>query len=109
MSGLQESIESKVRTELEPSHLEVINESSMHNVPAGSQSHFRLRVVTEAFQGVSRVKRHRQIHDLLGEELRGGLHALALELMTPAEWQLKGGIGAQSPDCMGGQKRPSSP
>ena len=98
---IEEKIESKLRESLAPRFLEVINESSMHNVPPGSESHFRLRIVTDAFAGVSRVQRHRKVHGLVQEELNSGLHALTLELMTPEEWQAKGGIGAESPACMG--------
>lgn len=51
--SLQALIERKLREELEPSHLEVINESGMHNAPAGAESHFKVIVVSEKFEGVS--------------------------------------------------------
>lgn len=49
--SLQALIEEKLRAELEPSHLEVINESGMHNAPAGAESHFKVIVVSDKFEG----------------------------------------------------------
>ena len=100
--SVQETIQSKLEAALRPSHLEVINESSMHNVPPGSESHFRLRIVSNSFEGQRLLARHRHVNELLAEEIAGPLHALALETMTAAEWRAKGGVGAESPECLGG-------
>ena len=99
---LQQSIEAKISAALTPHHLEVINESSMHNVPEGSESHFRLRVVSDLFEGKRLVERHRTINQLLQTELSESIHALAMETLTPDEWQARGGVTAESPECLGG-------
>ncbi len=102
MMSLQETIQTKLVAALRPSHLEVINESSMHNVPPGSESHFRLRIVSDSFEGQPLVARHRRVNELLAVEIAGPVHALALETMTAAEWGARGGVGAESPECLGG-------
>ena len=53
LMSLQALIEEKLRAEIEPCHLEVINESHMHNAPAGAESHFKVIVVSEKFEGMS--------------------------------------------------------
>ena len=83
--SVQAAIEGKLKAALEPSHLEVIDESHMHNVPPGSQSHFRVRVVSRAFAGQRLVARHRTINRALAEEMAGPVHALALEALTDDE------------------------
>jgi BolA protein len=102
--SVAETIEHKVREGLEPAHLDVINESHMHNVPANSETHFKLVVVADAFAGQMPVRRHKQIYALLDEELAGPVHALALHTYTPDEWQARGGQVEASPDCRGGAK-----
>ena len=56
---IQEVIETKLHNEFEPTHLNVVNESYMHNVPAGSESHFKVVVVSDAFEGLRLIARHR--------------------------------------------------
>lgn len=104
---MQETIEAKISNGLRPLHLEVINESSMHNVPAGSESHFKLVVVSEAFAGKPLLTRHRLIHALLNAELQHGLHALSLHTMTPEEWFERAGQVSASPLCKGGSENKS--
>lgn len=99
----EDDITQKLQDALNPGHLEVINESHMHNVPPGSESHFKVVVVSDAFEGKMLVARHRMINKALAEELAGSIHALALHTMTPAEWSEKG-AAPQSPPCMGGGK-----
>lgn len=102
--SLRTSIESKLQAEFEPLHLAVENESHMHNVPQGSESHFKVTLVTERFAEQSLVQRHRAVNRVLAEELSGPIHALALHTMTPEEWFAKGGQSPDSPECMGGSK-----
>jgi BolA protein len=97
-------IQERLTSELEPVHLAVLDESSRHSVPAGSESHFNLTVVSAQFDEMMRVQRHRRIHEILKAELDGGLHALTLTLLTPAEFEAKGGANIESPSCMGGSK-----
>jgi len=102
--SMQETIYAKLQQELAPLHLEVINESHMHNVPAGSESHFKVVVVSERFEGEKLLARHRRVNRTLSAELQGGVHALALHTLTPEEWFEKGGEVPASPECMGGSK-----
>ncbi len=55
---VQQSIQTKIAAALGPSHLEVVNESHMHSVPPGSESHFRVVVVSDRFEGLPLVRRH---------------------------------------------------
>lgn len=100
----QQTIEQKLTAALAPLHLEVDNESHMHNVPEGSESHFRVVIVSEQFSGKPLLQRHRAVNAALSEELDGGIHALALHTMTPEEWFAKGGQAPESPPCLGGGK-----
>ncbi len=98
-------IEQKLSAAFAPSHLEVVDESHMHRVPEGAQSHFKVTLVSEGFAGVPLVRRHRQVNEVLAEELAGGIHALALHTLTPQEWFAKGGKAPDSPPCLGGGKQ----
>jgi len=89
---------------LSPVQLAVIDESHQHSVGAGAESHFNVTVVSMDFDGESRVARHRRVHGLLGAELSNGLHALTLTLLTPSEFDARGGQSLASPKCMGGSK-----
>ena len=101
---VQQEIERKLRAALEPEHLEVLNESGQHNVPPGSESHFKLVVVSDTFLGQSRLARHRTINGILAGELAGGVHALSLHTFSGAEWAGSGGDAPDSPPCLGGSK-----
>ncbi len=101
---VQQQIEGKLAAAFAPSHLEVENESHRHSVPAGSESHFRVVIVSERFDGQRRLARHQSVNRLLADELRNQIHALAIETHTAGEWAAKGGIAAQSPECLGGSK-----
>ena len=96
-------IERKVRDGLAVTHLALENESHLHGGPA-MESHYKLVVVSDAFEGLSLVKRHRCIYALLNEELAGSVHALALHTHTPQEWAQRGGEALASPDCRGGSR-----
>lgn len=97
------TIETKITTALVPEHLDVVNESSMHNVPPGSESHFRVRIVSTVFEGQRLVQRHRTVNKLLADEIQGPVHALAIEALTPEEWEGNGRREAESPECLGGE------
>ncbi|KPV39583.1 hypothetical protein AN478_10615 [Thiohalorhabdus denitrificans] len=99
---IQSAIEDKLRTAFDPEHLEVINESYMHNVPPGSESHFKVYIVSEAFDGEKKVARQRAVNKALAEELAGGVHALSMHTMTPEEWRAQNPEELASPNCKGG-------
>lgn len=98
-------ITSKLQAELAIDHLDVSNESHMHNVPEGSESHFRVVVVSDQFTDQPLLKRHRAVNAILKEELAGSIHALALHTYTSDEWRERGESATQSPDCHGGSGR----
>ena len=97
-----QAIERKVRDALPVDHLRIENESHKHNVPPDSETHFKLVVVSESFQGQRPARRHQAVYGVLGEELNGPVHALALHLYTPKEWQARGSERPNSPSCRGG-------
>lgn len=99
-----ESVIQQKLGQFEPQFLEVVNESHMHNVPAGSESHFKVTVVSSTFEGERLLNRHRMVNDCLREELEGSLHALALHTLTPDEWFEKSGLVTDSPQCLGGSR-----
>jgi len=100
----RERIQEQLQSVLSLTHLEVTDESHMHNVPAGAESHFKVVVVSESFAEHSLVARHRLVNKALQGEFESGLHALALHTWTPQEWFEKGGIAPDSPQCMSGSK-----
>ncbi len=103
-ASLARTIEDKLRAALVPEVLEVENESANHNVPKGSETHFRVVVVSQAFHGKLPVARHQLIYKALAEEMQPGrVHALAITSRTPAEWAASP-EGNASPPCLGGSK-----
>ena len=87
--NLESQMRQKLMISLQPTRLDVVNESHLHaghrSSPGTGESHFRLLIVSEAFSGKSRVERHRMVNDLLSDELRSGLHALAIKACAPGE------------------------
>jgi len=102
---IQRTIERKLREAMHPEHLEVINESGQHSVPKGSETHFKVVLVSRDFCGKRAVARHRVVYQLLADELAAGVHALALHTYTPEEWAAAAGAAPDSPRCLGGSKR----
>ncbi len=80
---MKDTITQKLRDALSPTQLEVLDESHQHAGHAGwresGETHFRIRIASAAFAGESRVAMHRAINALLAEELKGSVHALAIE------------------------------
>jgi len=87
---------------LAASFVDVINESHMHGVPPESETHLKVVVVSPQFEGVSLLKRHQKVQELLKEELDTGLHALSIVAKTQAEWEKMQGQVEASPKCRGG-------
>jgi stress-induced morphogen len=100
---VHETIEKKLGEALHPVHLEVVNESGMHSVPPGSETHFKVLVVSPAFEGLGLVDRHRRVNEALRDELRRSVHALSIRALTPAQWG-EGQAALPSPPCLGGSK-----
>ncbi|MEO8877586.1 MAG: BolA family protein [Polyangiaceae bacterium] len=101
----QTRIEEKLKAALSPSVLDVINESSNHSVPKGSETHFKVVVVSPAFEGKMPLARHRLIFGILDDEMtqKPGVHALSIVAKTPEEWARDEAV-RESPKCHGGSK-----
>ena len=100
--GMRESIFRKLDESLQNDFITVIDESHLHNTPPGTESHFKVVIVSQEFQGKMPVKRHQLVYALLAAELREQIHALALHTYTAEEWQSKGQQAPMTPDCRGG-------
>ena len=98
------SIETKLKEFLSPIHLEVIDESYLHNVEPGRESHVRIVAISELFEGLNLVKRHQLIYAEIQEEIDGPIHALSIHTFTEQEWKEKNEKAEASPDCLGGSK-----
>jgi len=107
MNPVENHIVLKLSETFKPTHLEVFNESFMHSVPAGSETHFKVVLAAESFIGKRQVQRHQAIYACLADELKNGVHALALHTFSPDEWAATGVVTA-SPNCMGGSKHDHS-
>jgi BolA protein len=72
-----------------PERLDVVDESHQHAGHAGhrpgGETHFRVYIVSQAFEGKSRLERHRLVNAALAAELQGGVHALAIQASAPGE------------------------
>ena len=101
--SMQTIIEQKLASEFDADYLQVENESHMHNVAPGSESHFKVTIVSNLFNEQMLIKRHRMVNSALQQEIQQ-IHALALHTLTPQEWQARGGSVADSPNCRGGGK-----
>ena len=81
-----QDIELQLRAQLQPTYLEVLDESAAHAGHAGANeqgfgTHFRVRIASPAFAGKSRVARHRLVYDAMQNFIDQGLHALAIEVV----------------------------
>lgn len=97
LGPLQAKIEAKLSDAFAPERLVVLNESHLHaghhhtesdhhaTFDGSGETHFRVRIVSPAFAGMSRIARHRAVNDLLADELKAGVHALAIEPAAPGE------------------------
>lgn len=96
-------ISSKLQSQFKPTHMDIVNESFKHNVPKGSESHFKVVIVSDQFEGKSLVERHRMVNHCLGEELKQSIHALSIQAKTPSQWSENSTV-ASTPPCLGGSK-----
>jgi BolA protein len=87
--SLQDTMTDKLTAAFAPTMLEVLDESENHRGHGGwregGETHFRVRIVSTAFAGKSRVERHRMVNQVLDAELKGRVHALAMETKAPGE------------------------
>eukprot|EP00485_Elphidium_margaritaceum_P011748 CAMPEP_0202692642 /NCGR_PEP_ID=MMETSP1385-20130828/6974_1 /ASSEMBLY_ACC=CAM_ASM_000861 /TAXON_ID=933848 /ORGANISM="Elphidium margaritaceum" /LENGTH=111 /DNA_ID=CAMNT_0049348217 /DNA_START=59 /DNA_END=390 /DNA_ORIENTATION=+ len=98
---IQQCITQKLTQTFNPTHLEVINESNQHNVPKGSETHFKVVIVSTEFDGKSKINQHRLVNETLKDELNNNVHALSIKTKTPQQWS-KNSTVDPSPPCLGG-------
>ena len=86
--SVRDTIAEKLSVKFAPTHLEVIDESEKHRghggYREGGETHFRVRIASPEFIGKSRLAQHRAVMEALNAELKGGVHALAVEVVSPA-------------------------
>lgn len=90
---IADTIRAKLTAALAPDALVIEDESSLHKGHTGArpegETHFRVRIVSQEFEGVSRVERQRRVYAVLADELNDRVHALALTTLTPKEAQTR--------------------
>lgn len=86
MMTMEATIRKKLAESLDPALLEVVNESHLHRGHAGDdgsgESHFRVKVVSAVFAGLSRVEAQRKVYDILQNEIKNGIHALSISALA---------------------------
>lgn len=89
MGAIIEAIRDKLTTAFQPSRLEIEDDSARHSGHSGAreggESHFNVVIEAQAFAGVTRVARQRQVYHALAEELAGPVHALSIKALAPGE------------------------
>lgn len=105
MGPMERVVREKLTSLLSPQVLEITNESPQHGLPLEAEKHFRVVAVSEIFEGLSRIERHRRVHAILSDELKTHIHALSVQAFTPLEWRERAGQTHSSPECRGGSKR----
>lgn len=84
---IESSIRQKLNEQFSPSIFDLENESRKHRLDPDGETHFKITLVSETFEGQRAVKRHQAVYGCLADELEQGVHSLVLHLFTPQEWQ----------------------
>jgi len=100
MATVAATIEQRINDTFSVLHINLENESHQHSGPA-TESHFKLTLVSNDFDGVMRVKRHQKVYQLMADLMANTVHALSLNLYTEEEWEKRGGKVEPSPACRG--------
>jgi len=102
--SLGNDIKQQLTTSFDIQHLDVVCDSHKHNVPAGSEIHFSVVIVTAEFEGKMLIARHRMVNAALVAQFEAGIHALSIHAYTPEQWAKKNDQDQgmpESPDCLG--------
>lgn len=103
MGPMEKALRASIQETFDPEYFELENESHMHSVPPNSETHFKLLVVSDIFEGKSRIDRSRMVNEMIKPYMAKGLHALSQRTMTPQEWdKVKDTFVMVSPECRGG-------
>lgn len=100
---IRDQIVARLLDQLEPYHLDVENESHQHAGPA-TESHFRVVIVSDHFESLPRIQRHRKVNEMVKDLFEQGLHAFSILPFTRKEWEEKGGDLPASPPCAKSQR-----
>ncbi len=98
MGSIKLHITKKLKKAFQPEVLLVENESFRHKVPLGSETHFKVLIVSECFTSQTPIERQRSIMDLLSDEMKGSIHALSLRAMTISEYKTSN-LKLHTPAC----------
>ena len=101
--SVAQTLEQRLSDALNVQHLVIENESHKHSGPA-TESHFKLTLVSDDFDGKRLVQRHQVVYGVAGDLMQNPIHALAMHLFTASEWEAKNGQVMPSPNCLGGSK-----
>ena len=100
----QDIIERKVIERFAPARLRIDNDSKRHAGPA-TDSHYRLIIVSDTFEGQRSLQRQRAVFACLADELAGPVHALQMKCLTPAEYEAADGdVSLKAPPCAGAHR-----
>ena len=94
--SVKEQMESRIESHFKPAVLKIIDESPNH-ARAGSSSHFRILIVSSAFEGLNSVQRHRRVFQAIGSEIMNKVHAVSQQTYTPNEWNKEGVLRESAP------------
>ena len=98
MGNIENTIKNVLIDEFNPSILSITNESYMHNVPEGSESHFKVILVSDSFKDVPKIKQHQTIYKALGN-IMNQIHALSIHSFDKEEFKHNPMI-IDSPNCV---------
>lgn len=104
MGPMETRLKNKIAAELNPTYLEIQNESHTHSVPKNSETHFRAVIVSDTFNNRSRIERQRLVLKTIDAELKAGVHAFTMRCLAPEEWTKEQSESFVSPPCHGGSK-----
>ena len=102
MGKIENTIKDLLIDSFDPSVLSIINESYMHNVPEGSESHFKVVIVSKYFKDIENIKRHKEIYKAL-KNIMESIHAISIQAFNEEEYQKNPEIN-QSPNCVNKKK-----
>ena len=100
---LEEELYEKLTSSLQPAVLQIVNESYKHNVPVGSESHFKVFIVCDKFEGLLPLHRHRLVNKAVAETITK-IHAFSVETRSPLEYANDQSI-TDTPNCLGGSRK----
>jgi len=87
MPTIYQQLETRIQRHLSPSFLDIQNESERHRghrdgpKESNAETHFRIKIISDKFTGLSRMERHRLVHEFLDDLLKTHIHALSLTLL----------------------------